>query len=168
MSDDEGGALEGEDEVLPEDNLGLGEAPFEEEGEASSESDEEGGEEDPLGARAEGLPPADPFLQTANQVARVVELRGEDRHTSDQMGANELAGILSARAGQIDQDGIVFGVEAREGDDAVSLAWRELQARQCPLLVHRLVCERKEGTVLYRFVEVWSANELAQTVALND
>ena len=109
------------------------------------------------GARA---PRGDPTVRDANTPVRVLVVPPGERVTDNRLHKSEAAQVLAMRAQQIAKTARVFGGVGPEGPlrDPYALAYRELYARQCPLVLRRQVGVGAAGEVI---VEEWSVREMS-------
>ena len=138
---------------------------------ADGSSDEETeGSDDDAASTAPALPDkadkatsraarGDPTVRDANTPVRVLVVPAGERVTDNRLHKSEAAQVLAMRAQQIAKTARVFGGVGPEGPlrDPYALAYRELYARQCPLVLRRQVGVGAAGEVI---VEEWSVREM--------
>jgi len=102
----------------------------------------------------------DPTVRDANTPVRVIVVPTSERVTDNRLHKSEAAQVLAMRAQQIAKTARVFGGVGPEGPlrDPYALAYRELYARQCPLILRRQVGVGAAGEVI---VEEWSVREMS-------
>ena len=136
----------------------------------SSDEETEGSDDDDAASTAPALPDkadkatsraarGDPTVRDANTPVRVLVVPAGERVTDNRLHKSEAAQVLAMRAQQIAKTGRVFGGVGPEGPlrDPYALAYRELYARQCPLVLRRQVGVGAAGEVI---VEEWSVREM--------
>ena len=136
----------------------------------SSDEETEGSDDDDATSTAPALPEkadkattraarGDPTVRDANTPVRVLVVPAGERVTDNRLHKSEAAQVLAMRAQQIAKTARVFGGVGPEGPlrDPYALAYRELYARQCPLVLRRQVGVGAAGEVI---VEEWSVREM--------
>lgn len=100
---------------------------------------------------------ADPLLRASNRHVVVKVVPPEERITDNRLHKSEAAYLLSMRAAQIAKDRTCF-VDTGDMRDPGAMAYAELYARRCPLVLRRQVGTGPGGEPI---VEDWNVREMA-------
>ena len=100
------------------------------------------------------------IIEAANRARTYRFVPPDQRRTSHVVSQQELAALLSSRAGDIGKGRESYAQNALPGAQPVALAALELMQRRCPLLLFRTVEETDTEIV----VESWNPNEMVHFI----
>ena len=177
MSDDEffGEAFDAADADFDDEPefASASDSPAESEAESDEESaagSDDAADADDAEAASASEAPARPEAPRADAFARAVQrpraihvVAAADRATSDRLQQTEAAGLLAHRAAQIAATGRHFApADVAAGvADPVRLAYLELFARRCPIMLRREVGTAADGAIV---VEDWCPRDMVLPV----
>jgi DNA-directed RNA polymerase subunit K/omega len=150
LGDDDGPPSPAADADADDDELGLDEDAAGTDEDEADEPDEPHDRARPEKARV------DPITRMSNKPRTVVVVPDDERVTDNRLHKSEAAYIISMRSQQIARHATCF-VPGEGLHDPVSLAFKELLARRCPLKLRRTVGTGANGELI---VEEWIVREM--------